>query len=224
MFLQVRKCCAKGCHMRWLRARRADTEDCKALSWNSALFLEKMRSGMLTWSRNWRRRDVAVRLDLVFWTLGRVLPSALQYWLSLLLCSWPASFCHPMDFIVTHSSTHVPMSTTSILFSPITSADSAVSALRQPSCVVLQIRNSRVATINEDHWRPFEEDRLDVEAAAAVVLSGISTIHESDACAVTERVYKRGFAHIRIERFHDVGSSAGIHNSGRYCRCSQCTT
>jgi hypothetical protein len=107
MSLQVRKCCAKGCHMRWLRGRHAETEDCKAPSWNSALFLEEMRSGVLTWSRNWRRRDVAVRLDLVSWTLGRVLPSALQYWLSLLLCSLSAvSLLLPPNGFCRHSLKH----------------------------------------------------------------------------------------------------------------------
>ena len=49
--------------------------------------------------------------------------------------------------------------------------------------------------------------RIAVEADAAAVLPEISTIDDSDACAAPERVYKSGFANIRIERFHDAGRS-----------------
>ena len=52
---------------------------------------------------------------------------------------------------------------------------------------------------------------------AAPVLSGMSNFPDSDSCAVPERVHKSGFAHIRIERFHDAGTSAGIHGPGRHC-------
>jgi hypothetical protein len=48
MFLHVSECCAEGRRRQELGGRRADTEDCKALSWNFALFLEEMRSGMLS--------------------------------------------------------------------------------------------------------------------------------------------------------------------------------
>ena len=59
---------------------------------------------------------------------------------------------------------------------------------------------------------------MEAAAADAVILPGISTIHDSDACA-PERVYTSGFAHIGVDQLRKQFRSAGIHSSGHRCRC-----
>lgn len=90
--------------------------------------------------------------------LGRVQPSV--YIGSESVCSFAPSNLPPNDLFVTHSDqAHVPMSTTSIFFSPMTSS------LRKLSCVVLQIRNSLAAALG------VRSRRMAVEAAAPPVLN-----------------------------------------------------